>query len=139
VGWPKKKVKKNLKGVTSHVFASTTCIVTAPLEFAFMIAVAPMAWLYITSFIEICPGVLEPLEVKIWLLPLLWLLTFITACATVQAMILIHAMYSELILVLRNITVTSRILYIGVLSLDCYVDVIVHHGLYGSTSCCKSD
>jgi len=44
--------------------------------------------LYIPSFIEIRSGILEPLGVEICPFPLLWVLAFTTACATVQALII---------------------------------------------------
>jgi len=47
----------------------------------------PMTWLYIPSFIEIRSGVSEPLGVKIWPFPLLWLVAITTACTTVQDVI----------------------------------------------------
>ena len=68
-----------------HVFAQTTHVVTAPHGFA--CAGISATWLYIPSVIEIRSGVSEPQGVKIWPFPLLWLLAFITACTTVQAVI----------------------------------------------------
>ena len=65
------------------MFAQTTHVVAAPHGFACV--VIPAARLYIPSFIEIRSGVSEPRGVKIWPLPLLWLVAFSTACTTVQA------------------------------------------------------
>ena len=67
------------------MFAQTTHVVAAPREFACV--GIPATRLYIPSFIEIRSGVSEPLGVKIWPFPLLWLVAFTTACTTVQAVI----------------------------------------------------
>ena len=90
----KQKIKKLKKGIPKkpqhvyfHVFAQTTHVVAAPHGFACV--VIPAARLYIQSFIEIRSGVSEPQGVKIWLFPLLWLVTFTTACTTVQAVMTI--------------------------------------------------
>ena len=69
-----------------HVFAQTTHVVAAPHGFACV--VIPATRLYIPSFIEIRSGVSEPLGVKIWPFPLLWLVAFTTACSTVQAVMM---------------------------------------------------
>ena len=69
------------------MFAQTTHVVAAPHGFACV--GIPVTRLYIPSFIEIRSGASEPQGVKIWPVPLLWLVAFTTACTTVQAVILI--------------------------------------------------
>ena len=66
-----------------HVFAQTTHVVAAQDGFAYV--GTPATRSYISSFTEIRSGVSEPRGVKIWPLPLLWLVAFTTACTTVQA------------------------------------------------------
>ena len=79
----KKGTPKKPKHVFFHVFAQTTHVVAAPHGFACV--GIPATRLYIQSFIEIRSRVSEPQGVKIWPFPLLWLVTFTTACTTVQA------------------------------------------------------
>ena len=66
-----------------YVFAQTTHVVATPHGFA--LVSIPATWLYIPSFIKIRSGFSDPLGVKIWPFPLLWLFAFTTACTTVQA------------------------------------------------------
>jgi len=65
--------------MASRMLAETTHVVAAQFGFACKVIAATQL------YTEIRAGILEPRGVEIWPFLLIWLLTFTTACAAVQA------------------------------------------------------